>query len=236
MGLRVVGPTRHGESASTFDVLTADGTDAVLKVHEEPPGDADAHLLLDCIVGPGYPAAIPIEGWSTIDGTFYELQPRLPGEPVEQITAAHLSAVRALNELQRGAAMESLAGHTWLDDVIRTVVEGADGYCEHDAMQRHSDATPRAARPPRNHCRRCSRRSCSDPRRRPLRLLAVQHPGRGRPDHRRGRLGRRAGGRRELRPRDAGVLHLRLRGARRGAGDDARCARHRAPSPCTPPT
>jgi Ser/Thr protein kinase RdoA (MazF antagonist) len=140
-GLRVVGRTRHGESASTFDVRTADGTDAVLKVHEEPPVDADAQLLLDCIVGPGYPAAIPIEGWTTIDGRFYELQPRLPGEPVEQITAAHLSSVRALNEMQRGAATESLAGYTWLDDVIRTVVEGADGYCEHDAMQRHSDAT-----------------------------------------------------------------------------------------------
>jgi len=141
MGLRIVGPTRHGESASTFEVRTADGADAVLKVSEGAPVDPDAHLLLDCIIGPGYPAVIPTEGWSTTDGTRYELQARLPGEPVEQIAAAHLAPVRALNEMQRGAAMEHLAGHTWLDDMIRTVVEGADGYCEHDAMQRHSDAT-----------------------------------------------------------------------------------------------
>jgi hypothetical protein len=142
MGIRIVGPTRYGESASTFEVRTADGADAVLKVNEGGRVDnRDAALLLDCIVGHGYPAALPIVAWVSSNGTRYELHSLLPGEPVEQITAAHLAAVRALNEMQRGAAMDSLAGYAFLDDLILTVTDGADGYCEHRAMRAHSDAT-----------------------------------------------------------------------------------------------
>jgi hypothetical protein len=146
LGLTVTGRLPHGEGAGAFLVRTADGTDAVLKVFAGDVLDVSARpgddgLLVDCVQGLGYPAPCVREAGFLADGSRFEVQDLVPGAPVGQITAAHLPAVRALIEMQRGAAMESLAGHTFLDDMVGTVVEGADGYCEHDAMRRHSDAT-----------------------------------------------------------------------------------------------
>jgi len=110
-------------------------------VLDDTARQGDAHMLVESVRGLGYPAPRLHASGRRADGTRFEIQDRVPGEPVEQITAAHLASVRTLNEMQRGGALESLAGHTFLDDLVRTVVEGADGYCEHEAMRAHSDAT-----------------------------------------------------------------------------------------------
>src|SRR5690348_1533180 len=117
LGMDIVERVLHGQGDGAFIVRTSDGSDAVLKVFTgdvlDAPRRGDADILVESVRGLGYPAPIVRASGHRTDGSRCEIQDRVPGEPVEQLTGAHLASVRLLNEMQRGAAPESLAGHTF---------------------------------------------------------------------------------------------------------------------------
>jgi Ser/Thr protein kinase RdoA (MazF antagonist) len=139
VGAEVIGLLPHGESNGAYAVQLADGTRAVLKLYT---GDAldrgPPEGVTDALRARGYPApAILAKG--VVDGTGYEIQAWLPGEPVEALTPALLPHALELNARQRNVGLSGR--RPWLDDVVTSVLEGRTGYCEHTAMAEHSDET-----------------------------------------------------------------------------------------------
>src|SRR3954471_2099771 len=139
VGVELVGRLPHGEGTGAYEVRTPDGTSAVLKLFTGDVFELGASVTyLDALGARGYPAP-RIFGAGVLDGVRYEIQERLPGEPLEQATAGHIGPLRELIDLQRGVGLPGRA--QWVDDMVTSVTEGRTGYCEHAAMQAHSDAT-----------------------------------------------------------------------------------------------
>jgi Ser/Thr protein kinase RdoA (MazF antagonist) len=139
IGVELVGRMAHGESGGAFDVRTADGARAVLKLYTGDVLDLGApDALVDALRARGYPAPATLAR-GAIDGSAYELQERLPGEPTEQLTPAMLPGVLALNARQRDVG--AVGRGPWIDEMVGTVLDGRIGYCEHGAMAGHSDET-----------------------------------------------------------------------------------------------
>jgi hypothetical protein len=139
IGLELVGRMTHGESGGAFEVRTADGTRAVLKLYMGDVLDLDAPSgLVDALRARGYPAPATLAKGS-VDGCAYEIHELLPGEPTEQVTPALLPNVFALNALQREVGI--VGRGPWIDEMVSTILDGRVGYCEHGAMTEHSDAT-----------------------------------------------------------------------------------------------
>ena len=61
--------------------------------------------LVDALRARGYPAPATLAR-GAVDGSAYELQERMPGAPTEQLTAAMLPNVLALNALQRDVGVD----------------------------------------------------------------------------------------------------------------------------------
>ncbi len=139
IGVKFVGRMAHGESGGAFEVRTVDGARAVLKLYTGDVLDLGAPTaLVDALRARGYPVPATLAR-GAVDGSAYELQERLPGEPLEQLTPAMLPGVRALNALQRDVG---LAGRgPWIDEMVTSILDGRIGYCEHAAMGEHSDET-----------------------------------------------------------------------------------------------
>src|SRR5436190_9086782 len=137
IGVEFVGRMAHGESGGAFDVRTADGARAVLKLYTGDVLDLGAPAaLVDALRDRGYPAPATLAR-GDVDGSAYELQERLPGAPTEQVTAAMLPNVLALNALQRDIGV--VGRGPWIDEMVSTILDGRIGYCEHGAMAEHSD-------------------------------------------------------------------------------------------------
>jgi hypothetical protein len=139
IGVEFVGRMAHGESGGAFEVRTADGARAVLKLYTGDVLDLGAPAgPVDALRARGYPAPATLAR-GTVDGSAYELQERLPGAPTEQLTPAMLPSVLALNALQRDIGANGRG--PWIDEMVSTILDGRVGYCEHGAMAEHSDET-----------------------------------------------------------------------------------------------
>ncbi|MDQ1479591.1 MAG: hypothetical protein QOI44_452 [Actinomycetota bacterium] len=139
VGVDLVGRLPHGEGSGAYEIRTADGHPAVLKLYSGEVLDLGAPSdLVDALRARGYPAPATLSK-GALDGTVYEIQEWLPGEPIEQLTPAHVPQVLALNALQRDVGL--MGRGPWIDEMVTSVLEGRTGYCEHTAMAEHSDAT-----------------------------------------------------------------------------------------------
>jgi len=139
IGVEFVGRMVHGESGGAFEVRTADGARAVLKLHTGDVLDLGApSALVDALRARGYPAPATLAS-GAVDGSAYELQELLPGEPLEQLAPAMLASVLAINALQRDIG--AIGRGPWIDEMVTRILHGRIGYCEHAAMAEHSDET-----------------------------------------------------------------------------------------------
>jgi Ser/Thr protein kinase RdoA (MazF antagonist) len=137
--MEFVGPMPHGESGGAFEVRTADGSRAVLKLYMGDVLDLDApSAFVDALRARRYPAPATLAR-GEVDGYAYEIQERLPGEATEHLTPAMLPQVLALNALQRDVGV--IGRGPWIDEMVSTILDGRIGYCEHGAMTEHSDET-----------------------------------------------------------------------------------------------
>jgi hypothetical protein len=137
IGVMLVDRLPHGENAGAYAVRTSDGVDAVLKVGAAPPDDG-AGEIVTALRGRGYP--IPRQLLTgTLDDVRYELLERAAGVPMDQLEQRHVSAVLALNDLQRAIGIGSGVG--WVEHMVTSVTDGMRGYCEHAALRAHSDGT-----------------------------------------------------------------------------------------------
>jgi len=134
LGVSLEGTLPHGANTGAHAVRTADGVDAVLKIgvdaFREPP-------LVAALRARGYPIPVILRS-GTADGMSYELTERVDGVPMGQPAIDQLPAVRRVIILQRAIGL----GHgDWVEHMVSSITDGCVGYCEHAAMQRHSDAT-----------------------------------------------------------------------------------------------
>jgi Ser/Thr protein kinase RdoA (MazF antagonist) len=139
IGVELVGRLPHGEGSGAYEIRTADGHPAVLKLFSGDVLDLGAPSdLIDALRARGYPAPATLSK-GALDGTVYEIQEWLPGEPIEQLTPARLPQVLALNARQRDVGL--MGRGPWIDEVVTSVLDGRTGYCEHAAMAAHSNET-----------------------------------------------------------------------------------------------
>ena len=138
-GVELIGRLPHGEGTGAYEVRRADGTSAVLKLFTGDVFDLGGSTeLTDALRARGYPAPM-IDTAGVVDGVRYEIQQRMPGEPLEQATSDRVGPLRELIQLQRDVGLPGRG--PWLDDMVSSVVDGCTGYCEHAAMIDHSDET-----------------------------------------------------------------------------------------------
>jgi aminoglycoside phosphotransferase len=134
LGVDLVSRLPHGANSGAYAVRTADGADAVLKVGEdafrEPPPVAVLRAR-------GYPMPA-ILGSGSAGGVSYELTERVDGTPMNQPAIGQLTAVRRVIALQRAVGLGS---GDWVEYMVTSITDGCVGYCEHAAMQAHSDET-----------------------------------------------------------------------------------------------
>lgn len=105
------------------------------------PADAQAALaMVDRLRALGSPVPrYRLVGVAPASGVVYIIQDALPGVPLGgRLDDATLEQVLALNERQRGRAP---APGDWLPSLVRTALEGGDGFCLLEPMRRHGDAT-----------------------------------------------------------------------------------------------
>jgi Ser/Thr protein kinase RdoA (MazF antagonist) len=139
LGVDLVGRLPHGEGSSAYEIRIAAGHPAALKLYSGDVLDLGAPSdLVDALRARGYPAPATLSK-GALDGTVYEIQEWLPGEPMEQLTPALLPHVLALNASQQGVGLTGRG--PWIDEMVTSVLEGRTGYCEHAAMRSHSNET-----------------------------------------------------------------------------------------------
>jgi aminoglycoside phosphotransferase (APT) family kinase protein len=124
LGVELVERFRLGEGAGAYEVRRADGSRAVLKFGID--GDAN-YAIVAALRARGYPAP-EIYAHGEFDGTYYELIERVAGEPLEGMTVAWVPRVVALVDQQRDTRVPGRM--PWVDDIVGSLLEGRDGYCE----------------------------------------------------------------------------------------------------------
>ena len=139
IGVELVGRMAHGEGTGAYEVRTADGTDAVLKLYTGDVLDLGAPSgVIDALRARGYPAPATLAK-GAVDGTGYEIQELVPGEPIEQLTPHAAPGRAGAQRLQRDVGLTGRG--PWIDEMVTSVLDGRTGYCEHAAMAEHSDET-----------------------------------------------------------------------------------------------
>lgn len=146
--VEVVGPTRRGQSGTTFDVRVGCAA-AVLKVIANGPHVLDnQHRLLrliDVLRDRGSPVPEYL-GVASTDHVVVTVQRHLAGETLEpepgdaidpDLVEAVLPALLDAVELQADAG--DLAAPPWPAWLLDTLASGGDGYCLHETMQRRAD-------------------------------------------------------------------------------------------------
>jgi Ser/Thr protein kinase RdoA (MazF antagonist) len=139
IGVELIGRLPHGEGTGAYEVRGADGTGAVLKLFTGDVFDLGASTeLTDALHARGYPVPV-IYAAGVLDGIRYEIQERMPGQPLEQATSRSIGSILELIHLQRDVGLPGRG--PWLDHMVTSVANGLTGYCEHAAMTAHSDET-----------------------------------------------------------------------------------------------
>jgi Ser/Thr protein kinase RdoA (MazF antagonist) len=133
-----------GESRNAFLVADRAGEVSVLKIMPGAPADAAGHLrTLDAVLARlrdrGYPAP-RLHAVGHLPGLVYWVQQRLPGTPLDRVTAGPdgvalarlLPELLALNDAQAGLGT---GPSRWRSLLTRTLTSGGDGYCLHSTLQ-----------------------------------------------------------------------------------------------------
>jgi hypothetical protein len=121
-----------------FAIADTTGTRFVLKRF---PGVHDltklhyARTVTDTLRARGYPAP-EYRLFGLLSAGAYCVQTRLPGSPLYHLTTRYLPHVLALLDCQREQA--PVGARDMRQEVIRTVLEGGEGYCMHASLQQHS--------------------------------------------------------------------------------------------------
>ncbi len=137
--MTVVGRMTGGEGPGAYEVRTREGARAVLKFATGPHLDFEqAARTCEVLRGRGYPAPATLRT-GMLDDTRFAVIELLPGEPGAQPAPAHVERIIELVELQRDAGISGRP--PWIADIVSSVTEGRDGYCEHAGMRAYSPET-----------------------------------------------------------------------------------------------
>jgi Ser/Thr protein kinase RdoA (MazF antagonist) len=142
--LTVVAPLDGGAVSHASVVADAAGDRWVLKWWAQEGGENDSRAWVEraaervgLLRSRGYPAPRYVS-IAERDGLLAVLQELLPGRPPVPLRRAHVRALVALNELQAETQEDD---GSWAGYLIGTLLHGADGYCLHEPMRRHSAAS-----------------------------------------------------------------------------------------------
>jgi len=134
-----------GEASHATLVADPVGNRSVLKWWQMVGGESDSleHIervvpLVQRLRDRGYPAPRHLL-MATADSLLFVLQELLPGRPPVPLLPVHVDQLVGLNRLQE-EEREPGDGAAWGAFMRRTLVTGADGYCLHDPLRRHSPA------------------------------------------------------------------------------------------------
>jgi hypothetical protein len=88
----------------------------------------------------GYPAPRYLDPFPIDDDVVVLVQEQAPGAWSDDLSAARVDQLLAINERQVGLGEP---GSSWGDFMAQTLCEGADGYCLHDTLRREGGTTAR---------------------------------------------------------------------------------------------
>jgi aminoglycoside phosphotransferase (APT) family kinase protein len=120
---------RLGEGSGAYEVRRADGSRAVLKFGLD---EGTNYEIVAALRARGYPAP-EVYAHGELGGSHYELIERVDGEPIERMTPAWVPRVVALVDQQRDLGVPGRM--PWVDDMIGSVLEGRNGYCELESLR-----------------------------------------------------------------------------------------------------
>jgi Ser/Thr protein kinase RdoA (MazF antagonist) len=132
-----------GEASHATVVADPAGHRSLLKWWQMAGGESDSldHIervvpLVERLRGRGYPSPRHLLT-ATAESLLFVLQELLPGRPPVPLLPTHVEQLVDLNRLQ-----EELRGDRggWGAFICRTLLAGADGYCLHAPLRRHSPA------------------------------------------------------------------------------------------------
>jgi phosphotransferase family enzyme len=139
--LRVVSAMPDGEASHATVVEDGNGSRSVLKWWRAWGGEHDSLEYLERVVprverlrARGYPSPEYLITAAAGDLLFI-VQRLLPGRPPVPLLPAHVEQLVALNALQEGGGEDDLG---WGEFLVRTLTEGADGYCLHEPLRAFS--------------------------------------------------------------------------------------------------
>jgi Phosphotransferase enzyme family len=142
-GLRVVAAMPDGEASHATVVADPAGNRSLLKWWQMAGGESDSldHIervvpLVERLRGRGYPAPCHLLT-ANAESLLFVLQELLPGRPPVPLLPVHVEQLVELNRLQEE---EQADDGGWGAFLRRTLVTGADGYCLHAPLRRHSPA------------------------------------------------------------------------------------------------
>jgi aminoglycoside phosphotransferase (APT) family kinase protein len=132
-----------GEASHATVVADAAGDRSLLKWWQMAGGESDSleHIervvpLVERLRARGYPAPRHLLT-ETAGSLLFVLQELLRGRPPVPLLPVHVEQLVELNRLQEEQRID---GDGWGAFLRRTLVTGADGYCLHDPLRRHSPA------------------------------------------------------------------------------------------------
>jgi Ser/Thr protein kinase RdoA (MazF antagonist) len=133
----------EGEASHATVVADPAGNRSLLKWWQMAGGESDSlrHIervvpLVEPLRGRGYPSPRHLLT-ATAESLLFVLQELLPGRPPAPLLPTHVEQLVDLNRLQE----ERRRGRGgWGAFMCRTLVAGADGYCLHAPLRRHSPA------------------------------------------------------------------------------------------------
>ena len=133
-----------GEVSHAAVVADETGTRWVLKWWPQASGEQDSRAWVERAASRvarlrdrGYPAP-HYQLIAEEHGLLAVIQQLLPGTPPVPLGAGHVDELVRLNELQAGTQQDDGA---WGAYLAGTLLQGADGYCLHEPMRRHSAAS-----------------------------------------------------------------------------------------------
>lgn len=124
-----------------FAIIDQQENQCVLKWHAKPSDMyklEEARTITDRLYSLAYPVPRYLFIGSALNGV-YSIQQALPGSPMRHLTAALLSRLLELNQLQQDQAPAS--HQNWHREAVNTVLRGGDGYCLHTSLQHYSQST-----------------------------------------------------------------------------------------------
>jgi len=148
--VQIIGPTRRGESGSTFAVRVG-RDEAILKLVANGPGVVENQTRLVCLVGRLRGRGSPVPdylGSGHTDAVAFTLQRRLPGvmlepRPGQGVDPGVVDAVlpSLLDAVELQADIGDLSAPRWSGWLLDTIESGGDGYCLYTTMRARADTT-----------------------------------------------------------------------------------------------